>query len=74
MNEQMSADRFPKLDEFGVKDLQRLIDRCTEEIKRRKSKPKPVSENDVLLSLSSQFALHKRRKEKEKEELKALFR
>ena len=62
---------LPKLESLELDDLQRLIDRCKDELERR-TRP-PISEEDALLSLAAQLAAHLRQKDEEEKGLRALF-
>ncbi|MFZ5883640.1 MAG: hypothetical protein ACOYYI_07685 [Chloroflexota bacterium] len=63
--------QLPNLEDLDLENLQRLIERCEDELARRRCKP--ISEEDALLSLSAQLASHRRQKEQENLRLRQLF-
>ena len=62
---------LPNLETLELDDLQRLIDRCKDELERRTSAP--ISEEDALLSLSAQLAAHRRSQDEKERDLRDLF-
>jgi len=62
---------LPNLETLELDDLQRLIDRCKDELERR-TRP-PISEEDALLSLAAQLAAHRRSQDEKERDLRDLF-
>lgn len=67
----MSHTNLPNIESLELEDLQRFIERCRAELDRRLRKP--ISEKEVMLSLGSQLAVYRRRKEKELADLRDRF-